>query len=260
MPRKAKFDLQELKPFLDEKAVLYNARAFIDSDPISLPHRYSRKEDIEIMGFLAATIAWGNRKSIIQNASRIATLMDDAPFDFITQHNVTDRKRIGDFVHRTFNAIDLDYFWEALQYIYIQHGGLESIFAEGFQQGNADVAISYFKKIFFSLPHPERTRKHVSDPLQGSSAKRLNMYLRWMVRRDVYGVDFGIWKQISPSVLSIPLDVHTGNVSRKLGLLKRKQSDWKAVAELDKQLRLLDPTDPVKYDFALFGLGVFEKF
>lgn len=251
----------ELKEFLDEKAELYNTPSFIETDPLSIPHRYSRKEDIEIAGFLAATIAWGNRKSIVTNANRMMQMMDDAPYDFVIQHRPKDLKRLRGFVHRTFNEVDFECFIKSLRHIYSAHGGLEQVFSTGLQQHqNLQHSISQFKKVFFEIEHPERTRKHLSDPITGSSAKRINMYLRWMVRQDKKGVDFGIWKSISPSTLSIPLDVHTGNVSRKLGLLQRKQSDSKAVAELDEALRKMDPRDPVKYDFALFGLGAIEKF
>jgi uncharacterized protein (TIGR02757 family) len=251
----------ELKEFLDEKAELYNTPSFIEADPLSIPHRYSRKEDIEIAGFLAATIAWGNRKGIVTNANRMMQMMDDAPYDFVIQHRPKDLKRLKGFVHRTFNEVDFEYFIKSLRHIYSEHGGLEQVFSTGLQQHqNLQHSISQFKKVFFEIEHPERTRKHLSDPITGSSAKRINMYLRWMVRQDKKGVDFGIWKSISPSTLSIPLDVHTGNVSRKLGLLQRKQSDSKAVAELDEALRKMDPQDPVKYDFALFGLGAIEKF
>lgn len=253
--------LEELKEFLDEKAELYNTPSFIEADPLSIPHRFSLKEDIEIAGFLAATIAWGNRKSIVANANRMMHLMDDSPYDFVMEHRPNDLKRLKGFVHRTFNDVDLKYFIQALRHIYSQHGGLEQAFSTGLQHyHNLQHSISNFKRLFFEMEHPERTRKHLSDPLTGSSAKRINMYLRWMVRQDKKGVDFGIWKSISPSALSIPLDVHTGNVSRKLGLLQRKQSDSKAVAELDEALRKMDPVDPVKYDFALFGLGAIEKF
>jgi uncharacterized protein (TIGR02757 family) len=251
----------ELKEFLDEKAELYNTPSFIEADPLSIPHRYSLKEDVEIAGFLAATIAWGNRKSIVTNANRMMHLMDDSPYEFVMQHRPKDLKRVKGFVHRTFNDVDLEYFIKALRHIYSAHGGLEQVFSTGLQQHqNLQHSIANFKKLFFEIEHPERTRKHLSDPMTGSSAKRINMYLRWMVRQDKKGVDFGIWQSISPASLSIPLDVHTGNVSRKLGLLQRTQSDSKAVAELDEALRTMDPIDPVKYDFALFGLGAIEKF
>lgn len=252
---------REMKSFLDEKADSFNALHFIEADPVSVPHRFSKKEDIEIAAFLAASIAWGNRKSIVNNANRMMVLMDESPYDFITNHTLSDLKRLKGFVHRTFNSDDFVQFVRSLNHIYNNHGGLECVFTCGIQgQINSQNAIAEFKQKFFGQKHLARTQKHISDPTQGSSAKRINMFLRWMVRSDSKGVDFGIWKNISPSVLSIPLDVHTGNIARKLGLLERKQNDWKAVEELDVVLRSFDPHDPVKYDFALFGLGAIEKF
>lgn len=250
----------ELKEFLDVKVAQYNHPSFLESDPIQIPHRFTLKEDIEISAFLTATIAWGNRKSIINNANRMMELMDNTPHDFILNHNETDLEKLSGFVHRTFNPIDLCYFITSLKNIYKAHGGLEPVFANGISKDSMQPAISNFKQTFFELPHQTRTTKHVSDPLKGSAAKRINMFLRWMVRDNSTGVDFGLWKSIPTSVLSCPLDVHSGNVGRKLKLLKRKQNDGKALAELDKSLRKLDPNDPVKYDFALFGLGVFEQF
>ncbi|WP_296313217.1 TIGR02757 family protein [Winogradskyella sp. UBA3174] len=250
----------ELKDFLDSKVALYNHPNFIESDPIQIPHQFSKKEDIEIAGFLAATIAWGNRKSIINNANKMMELLDHSPFEFIMQHQETDLERLQGFVHRTFNGDDFTQFIKSLQHIYKTHNGLEAVFAKHAKKGSLQNSIHQFKTTFFEQPHLARTKKHVSDPLKNSAAKRINMYLRWMVRNDNNGVDFGIWSSLSASQLSCPLDVHSGNVARKLGLLKRKQNDGKALAELDKALRRLDPTDPVKYDFALFGLGVFEGF
>lgn len=250
----------ELKDFLDAKVAQYNHPSFLDSDPIQIPHQFSKKEDIEISAFLTATIAWGNRKSIINNAQRLMEFLDNSPYDFILNHQERDYEKLASFVHRTFNGQDLIYFLKSLQHIYTNRNGLEHIFAEGLAVSSMQPAISSFKKIFFELQHPPRTTKHVSDPLKGSAAKRLNMFLRWMVRDANTGVDFGLWESIPTAALSCPLDVHSGNVARKLKLLKRKQNDAKALAELDKSLRKLDPIDPVKYDFALFGLGVFEKF
>ena len=250
----------DLKEFLDEKVELYNRPFFIEADPISIPHRYSKKEDIEISGFLAATIAWGNRKMILRNAGRIMALLDDSPFDFILNSDEQDLERIEGFVHRTFNSTDLIYFLKALQNIYRHKGGLETIFKAHQTSDSLLPAIHEFHKIFFELSHEKRTERHVSDPFKGSAAKKLNMYLRWMIRNDNRGVDFGLWKTLSPSILSCPLDVHSGNVARKLGLLTRRLNDAKAVSELDHALRNLDKNDPVKYDFALFGLGVFEGF
>ena len=251
---------QELKDFLDAKVEQYNNPKFIESDPIQIPHQYSLKEDIEISAFLTATIAWGNRKMIIKNAHRMITLMGDSPYDFVMNHKAHHLDCLDGFVHRTFYAKDLKYFIKSLKNIYLNHGGMESIFDKSVTQTSIQPAIHEFKSIFFSIDHPMRTQKHVGDPIKGSAAKRLNMMLRWFIRNDNAGVDFGIWKNISPSILSCPLDVHSGNMARKLGLLKRKQNDAKALSELDTELRKLDPFDPVKYDFALFGLGVFEGF
>lgn len=250
----------ELKIFLDEKVALYNHPKFITSDPIQIPYQFDVKEDIEIAAFLSATIAWGNRKSIINNAHKMVQLMHNSPHDFVLNHSNKDLESLKSFVHRTFNGDDFIQFIKSLKHIYKVHGGLESVFAKHAQPGSMQQAIHGFKSIFFEIPHPNRSTKHISDPLKNSAAKRINMFLRWMVRNDGSGVDLGIWTSIKPSQLSCPLDVHSGNVARKLGLLKRSQNDAKALAELDANLRKLDPLDPVKYDFALFGLGVFEKF
>ncbi|MDG1477032.1 MAG: TIGR02757 family protein [Vicingaceae bacterium] len=251
---------QEIKSFLDEKVLQYNQFNFIESDPISIPHQFTLKEDVEISGFLAATIAWGNRKMIIKNANRMVALMGESPYEFVMEHDAKQLERLNGFVHRTFNADDFKYFIKALQNIYQNHNGLEAVFEKNASSDSMQPAIHQFKNTFFSIEHLARTQKHVGDPFKGSAAKRINMYLRWMVRNDKAGVDFGLWKSISSKILSCPLDVHSGNVARKLGLLTRKQNDAKAVAELDNNLRILDPNDPVKYDFALFGLGVFEGF
>lgn len=250
----------ELKAFLDAKVVQYNNPKFIESDPIQIPHQFNIKQDIEIAGFLTATIAWGNRKSIINNASRLMELMDHAPYDFVLNHQETDLDKFLPFVHRTFNGDDCVQFIKSLQHLYKHHNGLEAVFAKHAEKDSLQKSISHFKTTFFEVDHLARTQKHVSDPLKNSAAKRINMFLRWMVRNDKTGVDFGIWNSLSPSQLSCPLDVHSGNVARKLGLLKRKQNDAKALLELDTALRKLDAKDPVKYDFALFGLGVFEGF
>lgn len=250
----------ELKSFLDEKTVLYNTTDFIDSDPVQIPHLFSLKEDIEIAGFLAATIAWGNRKMIISNSHKMMALMGDSPYDFVMSHTEVQLEKFERFVHRTFNGHDFHTFIKGLQHIYTQHGGMETVFAQHSTPEGLQKSIHEFKKLFFEIDHQPRTQKHISDPLNGSAAKRINMFLRWMVRQDNAGVDLGIWKSISPALLSCPLDVHSGNVARKLGILTRKQNDAKALAELDLQLRKFDPADPVKYDFALFGLGVFENF
>jgi uncharacterized protein (TIGR02757 family) len=251
---------KDLKEFLDTKVEQYNHPKFIESDPIQIPHQFSKKEDIEISGFLTATIAWGNRKSIINNANKMMNLLDQSPHDFIINHEDSDLEKLLPFVHRTFNGNDFIQFIKSLKHIYETHNGLESVFSKSSEEKNFQHAIHNFKNVFFEVDHLERTKKHVSDPLKNSAAKRINMYLRWMVRQDNNGVDFGIWKSISPALLSCPLDVHSGNVARKLKLLKRKQNDGKALLELDTALRQLDSSDPVKYDFALFGLGVFEGF
>ncbi|WP_274474283.1 TIGR02757 family protein [Mangrovimonas aestuarii] len=259
----AKFDFlskTELKDFLDEKVIEYNNPSFIESDPIQIPHRFSIKEDIEIAGFLTATIAWGNRKMIIKNADKMMELLGNTPYDFVMSHTPEQLDNLNGFVHRTFNGQDLTQFVKSLKHIYSAHDGLEGIFKKHAESDSLQTAIHKLKQYFFEINHLERSKKHISDPLNKSAAKRINMFLRWMVRNDKTGVDFGIWDNLSPSQLSCPLDVHSGNVARKLGLLKRKQNDAKALKELDDSLRLMDAKDPVKYDFALFGLGVFEGF
>jgi len=250
----------ELKDFLDEKVALYNNPKFIESDPIQIPHQFTQKEDIEIAAFLTATIAWGNRKVIINNAQKLMDFMGNSPFDFVMSHQEYHLEKLQSFVHRTFNSQDAVTFIKALQNIYNHHQGLEALFAKNQQSNSMQESIAIFKKVFFEIEHLNRTTKHISDPTAGSAAKRINMFLRWMCRKDSNGVDFGIWKSIKPAVLSCPLDVHSGNVARKLNLLTRKQNDARALAELDANLRELDIHDPTKYDFALFGLGVFEGF
>lgn len=250
-------DKQNLYRFLEEKHDQYNRRDFISSDPIGIPHRFEKKEDIEIAGFLVATIAWGQRKTIIKNGNNLVEIMELSPHEFVLNASDSEINRLKTFCHRTFNGEDAIYFIKSLRNIYTHHKGLEHAFST---KTNIKENISAFKKIFFEIDHPERSRKHVSDPLKGSAAKRLNMFLRWMVRSDKRGVDFGLWKSLSQENLHCPLDVHSGNVARKLGLLKRKQNDWKAVEELTGNLKKMDVSDPVKYDFSLFGLGVFEKF
>lgn len=250
----------ELKEFLDYKVKQYNTPEFIETDPVQIPHQFTRKEDMEISGFLTATISWGNRKSILKNANSLMDLLGHSPYDFVMEHSEEDLDDLRQFVHRTFNGTDLVYFIRALRNIYTHHSGMEGVFIKHSSDSGLQVAIHEFKKVFFELPHEVRTEKHVSDPMKNSAAKRINMFLRWMVRDDAGNVDLGLWKRISAAQLSCPLDVHSGNVARKLGLLKRKQNDAKALAELDSSLRKLDPVDPVKYDYALFGLGVFEKY
>jgi len=252
---------KELKEFLDTKVDFYNHPKFIESDPIQVPHQFNKKEDVELSAFLTATISWGNRKSIITNAHKMMAFLDNAPHDFVMNHSEADLEPLTKFVHRTFNGDDFIQFITSLKHIYTHHGGLETLFTtNAYGKNNLQPAIHALKKHFFEIEHLPRTMKHVSDPLKNSAAKRINMFLRWMVRQDNNGVDFGIWESIAPSKLSCPLDVHSGNVARKLKLLKRKQNDAKALMELDANLRRLDHQDPVKYDFALFGLGVFENF
>jgi uncharacterized protein (TIGR02757 family) len=250
----------ELKEYLDEKVTQYNSPNFIESDPIQIPHQYDLKEDIEISGFLTATIAWGNRTMIIKNGHKMMQMMGNSPYDFVMSYNENQLKLLDGFVHRTFNSVDFGFFIKALNHIYTNHGGMEKVFSLHQSTGSILPAITEFKRLFFSVEHPIRTTKHVSDPAKGSSSKRINMMLRWFCRQDNHGVDFGIWKNIPPAILSCPLDVHSGNVARQFDLLTRKQNDVKALNELDSNLRLLDANDPVKYDFALFGLGVFEQF
>lgn len=252
----------QLFDVLESAVRQYNTPGFIPADPISIPHRFSRLQDREIMGFWTATLAWGQRKTILQSANRLIELMDGAPFDFVQQHEERDRERFLAFKHRTFQATDTLYFLEFLQQYYRRHTSLEQAFARHLQAGDATVenALLGFHRDFFDHPYaPERTRKHVATPERGSTCKRLNMLLRWMVRHDAAGVDFGDWRTISPSQLLIPLDVHVERVARRMGLLSRPQTDWKAVLELTDNLRRFDPADPVKYDFALFGIGVLEK-
>lgn len=252
--------VEELKEFLDEKAEKYNQPAFIATDPIQVPRQFSQINNIEIAAFLTATISWGNRSAIIKNALRLMSMMDNRPYEFITEGSTSDFGVLDSFVHRTFNGQDCSYFARSLKNIYQNHGGLQSVFETGFNKGGSvKSALQYFHSVFFEIPG-ERTRKHIANVERGASGKRLNMFLRWMIRTDKNGVDFGIWKRIPASSLMLPLDVHTGNVARKLGLLARKQDNWKAVEEVTSELRKFDPEDPVKYDFALFGLGVFEKF
>lgn len=240
----------------------YNTPDFIADDPVSIPHRFTRLQDREIIGFWAATLAWGQRKTIIQSARRLVELMDGAPHDFILHHKEEDRARFMDFKHRTFQATDTLWFLEFFQQFYRKNNSLENAFARHLLPGDltTEKALAGFHRDFFDNPDaPERTRKHVATPERGSTCKRLNMFLRWMVRRDEAGVDFGLWRQISPAQLLIPLDVHVERVARRLGLLQRPQTDWRAVLELTENLRAFDPNDPVKYDYALFGMGVLER-
>jgi len=268
----------ELRDFLEQKVLEYNHPSFIVGDPISVPHGFDKKQDIEIAGFFAAIFSWGNRTSIIRKSNELMQALDQAPYDFILNHRQKDLKRLKDFKHRTFNATDLFYFMDFLQSHYRQDDSLESAFLpfssrsgkknqsallteENQECDGAKNALSAFYTRFFSLAGaPNRTRKHISNPEKKSTCKRLNMYLRWMVRADKKGVDFGIWKKLSPAHLICPVDLHVARVARRFGLIQRKQTDWQTAVELTRALRIMDPSDPVKYDFALFGLGVMEKY
>ena len=248
----------ELKNFLDAKVELYLKPDFIGEDPIGIPHQFSKKEDVEIAAFLSATIAWGRRPMIMKNARKMMQILDNSPHDFIVNASEKEINKSLDFCHRTFQGVDFQTFIYALRNIYQNHKGLEACFYT--EKEDMSEGISNFKKTFFSIDHLARSQKHVSDPLKGSASKRLIMFLRWMVRTNQEGVDFGIWKTLNSSQLSCPLDVHTANVARKLGLVTRKANDWKTVKELDQYLRSFCKEDPAKYDFALFGLGVYENF
>lgn len=252
-----------LKAFLDQKSQAYNQPSFIGDDPIAIPRSFTRKQDIEITGLFAAIMAWGQRKTIINKCRDLIDKMDGAPYDFIMQHRETDLKPFQTFKHRTFQPTDVLYFIHFLHDYYSRYASLENAFYEALppKADNLEAGFLNFHHLFCSLPAlPDRTRKHIATPAKKSSCKRLNMFLRWMVRRDEQGVDFGIWQQIRPSQLLCPLDVHVARVARKLGLLTRKQTDWQATVELTEALKQFNPADPVKYDFALFGLGVVEQF
>lgn len=251
--------LENLKKVLDEKVEQYNNKEFIKNDPISIPHQFSKLQDIEIAGFFASILAWGNRTSILRSCHRLMEYMDGSPHDFILNFKEKDFIPMQSFVHRTFNATDLQYFLYFFKYHYSRELSLESAFTKSFSKDDADVenALNGFYEYFFSLEwESDRTKKHITAPKKKSACKRLNMFLRWMVRKDDKGVDFGLWHQIEPRQLVCPLDVHSSKNARLLGLLNRSQNDWKAAHELTENLRQLDPNDPVKYDFALFGMGV----
>ena len=250
---------QELLEFLELKYRQYNKPEFIETDPVSIPHRFKRKEDIEIAAFLTATISWGNRTSIVNDAEKLLGMMGVSPFDFLLHASEDDFAPFSGFYHRTFNGVDCMFFLRSIQNLYKSNQSLESLFPIDDDTGIKG-AICSFRNTFLKTPHQVRSEKHLADPCKGASAKRLLMFLRWMVRKDENDVDFGLWKTIPSSKLMCPLDVHSGRVARKLGLLERKQNDWQAVAELTTTLASFDPHDPVKYDFALFGLGVFEGF
>ena len=249
---------QELKEFLDQKSEQFNQPGFIENDPILIPHLFKKKQDIEIAGLFAATLAWGQRKTIIRKCRELLAMMDDDPHQFILHHSDNDLKSLVEFKHRTFNSTDLLYFIESLQHYYKEYKTLEDAFIPGKTDDTIEKGLINFHHKFFEIDHPRRTQKHVATPERKSTCKRLVMYLRWMVRQDNKGVDFGIWKKISPSQLVCLCDLHVDRVARKLKLIKRKQTDWQTALELTSNLRKFDPADPVKYDFALFGLGIEE--
>ncbi len=254
---------EKLISFLNKKVDEYNCPNFIAADPIFVPHQFSNNPDREIAGFFSALFAWGNRKTIINKSLELMRLMDNAPYSFCTQHQEKDRKSLVHFKHRTFNSTDLFYFLDFLQLHYAQHHSLEDAFIKDWnpKDRNIERGLAGFYRTIFSLPHiPERTRKHIATPERKSACKRLNMYLRWMVRHDNRGVDFGIWKKIKPYQLVIPLDVHVARVARSFQMIHRKQTDWETALELTETLKTLNPADPVKYDFALFSLGINERY
>jgi uncharacterized protein (TIGR02757 family) len=254
-------DKEQLKAFLDDKVRTYNRPQFIEKDPVCIPHRFSQLQDIEIAGLFAATLAWGNRTTIINNCNKLMGWMDNAPHDFVLNHKDTDLKPFIHFVHRTFNATDLLYFLQFLQYHYRQHTSLEDAFVPGkrYTDDTVEGALVAYRRSFFSIEHPERTMKHVATPERNSACKRLCMYLRWMVRKDKAGVDFGVWRKIKPSQLVCPLDVHVARVAERLNLLPDGKANWTNALALTEQLRELNPADPAIYDYALFGLGMAER-
>jgi uncharacterized protein (TIGR02757 family) len=253
----------DLKDFLDQKVSEYNTSAFIELDPVSIPHRFSKKQDIEIAGFFAAILAWGQRKTIINKCGDLLAMMDNSPHDFVLNHSEEDLKVFLNFKHRTFNDVDTLYFIHFFSWFYKENDSLEKAFTIGWNPEIEvmEVLLKNFHQFFFQLPEaPDRTKKHIATPERNSACKRLNMFLRWMVRSDSKGVDFGLWQKIKPYQLICPCDLHVDRVGRKLGLISRKQTDWQTAKELTGRLRQFDPMDPVKYDFALFGLGIEEKF
>ncbi|MEQ9099942.1 MAG: TIGR02757 family protein [Imperialibacter sp.] len=254
-------DIKELKTLLDQKVDEYNRPFFIEKDPVCIPHSFTTKQDIEIAGFFAATLAWGQRVTIINKCRELFTLMDDAPHQFVLNHSESDLKTLLKFKHRTFNTTDLLYFIQFFREHYTNHDSLESAFSNSMKPGDETIenCLIGFHDLFFSLPEfPARTRKHIATPKRKSACKRINMFLRWMVRKDDRGVDFGLWETISPSQLVCPCDLHVDRVARNFGLITRKQTDWQTALELTQNLRQMDSSDPVKYDFALFGMGVIE--
>ncbi|MCE5345451.1 MAG: TIGR02757 family protein [Bacteroidales bacterium] len=251
----------EIKLFLEEKYLQYNTPSFIECDPVSIPHRFTDRRDREISGFLTAAIAWGRRDLILRSSRLMLDLMDNAPYEFTMSAGENELSLLSRFVHRTYNGSDFICFIRGLRKVYSNYSGMEDVMLQGMENGGSiREGLSHLRSVFFSVPHETRSEKHFADVMGGAAGKRLNMFLRWMVRKDDNGVDFGIWEKIDPSMLYIPLDLHSGNTARHLGLLDRKMNDWKSVEELTEVLREFDPEDPVKYDFALFGLGVNEKF
>ena len=256
-------DPHSVYAFLERKMKEYNHKSFIENDPVCIPHSFRKKQDIEISGLFAAVFAWGNRTTIIRKSRELMDMMENAPHDFCLHHQPRDLEKLLHFRHRTFNPTDLLYFIAFLRFHYLKYESLEPAFSQWMEKAdhNTERALTGFHHYFFSLTEaPDRTKKHIPSPASGSTCKRLNMFLRWMVRKDDHGVDFGIWKKISPAQLVCPVDLHVARVSRKLGLLTRVQTDWKAAVELTERLKEFDPADPVRYDLALFGLGVMEKF
>ncbi|SDM00161.1 TIGR02757 family protein [Catalinimonas alkaloidigena] len=256
------FSSPQLKAFLDAKADEYNTPRFIPHDPISLPHRFTKLQDIEIIGLWAAVLAWGQRPTILRKGAELIELMDGAPHDFVLHHQESDLKRFLQFRHRTFNATDTLYFLLFFQHHYRTHASLESAFSQFLSPDapTVEAALVGFHRYFFRLEEaPDRTRKHIATPARNSACKRLNMFLRWMVRHDDRGVDFGLWRTITPAQLVCPCDLHVDRIARRLGLITRKQTDWKTALELTERLRSLDADDPCRYDFALFGLGIEER-
>lgn len=249
---------RNLQPFLDYYAHVYNSPSFIPDDPIVIPHRFSLLQDIEITAFWTAMLAWGQRKTIIQKAELLFAMMDNAPYAFIRGHTEKDLLPFLNFKHRTFQGEDTLYFIEFFRQYFEHSDSLEAAFTQFLPPAALHVgpALSGFHRLFFPAGHSSpRTRKHVATPDRGSTCKRLNMFLRWMVRSDHCGVDFGLWKHIRPDQLLMPLDVHVERVARRLGLIQRKATDWQTVLELTSNLRKFDAADPVRYDFALFGIG-----
>ena len=248
----------DLKEFLDQSYLRYNNPEFISNDPICIPHRFTKLQDIEISGFWVAMLAWGQRKTIINKGLELMKLMDNEPYDFVLNCSDADLKHVADFKHRTFNGTDALYFVDFFKRFYQRHHSLEeAFFPHGAEYEGMKAALIHFHHLFFETPYaPTRTRKHIATPERNSACKRINMFLRWMVRKDQYGVDFGLWDNISPSELICPCDLHVERTARRLGLVSRQQTDWKMAVELTENLKRFDPEDPVKYDFALFGLSI----